>query len=317
MKKTKKIIMIGLSVAGAVIGAGFATGKEIMLFFPQKGLWGIISILFSLFLMAVSSLLFCFRRRSENKILTIGDKIFECIFTFFVAASFSVMLSCGGETINESLGISSFIGVIFTYIICILITNFNLKGVYIFNLIASPLMIICTVIVSIKGLTAEVFFNTSPALLSVSYCGLNLLSLIPFLKALKLRENDDKSFLGGTFFGITAVLICGIFIKLVTDKYSDILINAEIPMLKIALTNRGFIGVCYSILIYCAILTTAVSCLFALKEKGNVYIITLPLLFTAFLGFESLIKNIYGFFGYIGAVFIIYILLTVIFEKKE
>lgn len=308
MEILKKIIMIGLSVAGTVIGAGFATGKEIMLFFPLKG----IAFLFiSLAVLIIVSLLYTYKKKTKS------DKIFDYIFTLFLALSFSVMLSCGGETIKEAINISYFIGIIITYLISLLIIHFNLKGIYIFNLIASPLMIIFTLIISINSLTKEVFYHTSPLLLSMSYCGYNLLSLVPFLKSLKNSEKNDKAFIGGTFFGILLVLICGIFIKLATDKYFDIILNSEIPMLKIALLNSKSIALIYSLLIYSAIITTAISSLLPLKEKGNIYFITFPLLLISFFGFSNLIQNIYGFFGNIGIIFIFYILISEILKRKS
>jgi len=303
--------MIGLSVAGTVIGAGFATGKEIMLFFPKRGVWGIISLFISVIIMATVSLLYSYKRKTKS------DKAFDFIFTAFLAASFSVMLSCGGETINEALGLSTYFGVIITYIISIFIIHFNLKGIYIFNLIASPLMIFFTLIISINALTKQVFLDTSPALLSISYSGYNLLSLIPFLNSLKNNENDNKVFIKGTLLGISAVLLCGIFIKLTLDTYYNIAVTSEIPMLKIASLNASILGIFHSILIYSAILTTAISSLLPLKEKGNIYLLTTPLLFISFFGFGNLIKNIYGFFGNIGIIFIIYIIIAEIFDKKE
>lgn len=303
--------MIGLSVAGTVIGAGFATGKEIMLFFPKKGTYGIISLFISLFLIALVSLLYCYKNKTRY------DKILDYIFTFFLGASFSVMLSCGGETIYEISGLPFYLGVMITYITSLFIIHFNLKGIYIFNIIASPLMIIFTIIISLQGLITPVFNIVSPAFYSVAYSGYNLMSLIPFLSSLKKSEKDNKSFIAGTFLGILFVLICGIFIKLVTDRYLTALLNSEIPMLKIAFLNNNYIGYIYSFLTFSSILTTSISCLLPLKEKGNIYLITFPLLLVSFFGFSNLIKNIYGSFGNIGTIFIIYIIITAFTYKKE
>lgn len=317
MKNYKKIFMTGLSVAGAVIGAGFATGKEIMLFFPEKGFWGIISLTLSLFGLVMASLLYCFKEK--NKL----DRIFEYLFLLFVAGSFSVMLSCGGEALNEVCGLPFTLGCIITYLISIFITRFDLKGIFVFNLIISPLMILTVLAVCVKALSLEVFFNASkasaitPDLLSVSYCGYNLLSLIPFLSALKAKEKNKKIIISGTFLGIALVLICGIFIKLTTDKFYELTIFLQLPMLKIAGVIGKSYSVLYSALIYFAILTTAVSGLFSLKEKGNIYLLTPPLLILSFFGFDSLIKSIYGIFGYTGAVFIIYIILSALKTPKS
>ena len=122
MNFLKKIITIGLSVAGTIIGAGFATGKEIMLFFPKEGTFFIFVSLFVLFII---SLLYSYKKPSK------ADKLFDCIFILFLALSFSVMLSCGGQTINEATKIPFFIGAIITYIISLLIIHFKRIKYYI------------------------------------------------------------------------------------------------------------------------------------------------------------------------------------------
>lgn len=317
MKNHKKIFMTGLSVAGTIIGAGFATGKEIMLFFPEEGLTGIISLTLSLFGLVTASLLYCFKEKNKF------DRIFEYLFLLFVAGSFTVMLSCGGEAINEAIGLPFTLGCIITYLISIFITRFDLKGILVFNLIVSPLMIIAMFAVCTRGLALETFFNASnvfpatPDLLSVFYCGYNLLSLIPFLSALKAKENNEKIIISGSILGVLLVLICGIFIKLTTDKFYGLAFSSQLPMLKIAGIVGNPYSIVYSALIYFAILTTAVNGLFSLKKKGNICFITPPLLILSFFGFDSLIKSIYGIFGYTGAVFIIYIILSAINKPKS
>ena len=47
-------------------------------------------------------------------------------------------------------------------------------------------------------------------------------------------------------------------------------------------------------------------------EKGNIYLITFPLLLISFFGFSNLIKNIYGFFGNVGIIFIFYIIIPIL-----
>ena len=109
---------VGFSVAGAVIGAGFATGQELLMFFPENGIAGNIYLAVSFMTMFITALLFCSKRESENIFIKKTDNFFELIFYIFTGATFSVMLSCGGETLYELFGISVDFGVVITYIIC-------------------------------------------------------------------------------------------------------------------------------------------------------------------------------------------------------
>ena len=310
----KKIMAVGFSIAGAVIGAGFATGKELLMFFPENGIAGNIYLAVSFMTMFITASLFCSKRESENIFIKKTDKFFELIFYIFTGATFSVMLSCGGETLYELFGISVDFGVVITYIICMVITFFGISGVYFFNSVITPAMLFCIISVCIRGTTQKVSNMAYYMFKSVSYSGFNLLTLLPFMKNISIKEKK-KIFVFGSFFGFLLVTLCGITVKMVVDKYS-VFLTDEIPMLKIASLIDKNIGYFYGVLIYFAVLTTAVSCIFSLSEVLNKYLVSFPLLFIAFFGFEILISKVYTFFGYIGMVYIIYILLTVIFFEN-
>ena len=51
--KMKKILKSVFVIIGTVIGAGFASGQEIYIFFYQYGLNGILGIIFSSFLIGI------------------------------------------------------------------------------------------------------------------------------------------------------------------------------------------------------------------------------------------------------------------------
>lgn len=309
----KKILKIAFAAAGTIIGAGFATGKEITVFFPVRGAAGITLLIISVVLMFTVSMLFCFKREKDGVV----DKVFGTIFTLFIASCACVMMSGGGAALNETFGIPTVLGTVLTYIICILITFFGIDGIYLFNSFATPVMIFLICLVSFKGLAKEVFLSSSPAFLCVSYCGYNLLSFLPFIKSVRENEENPHIFIKGTLLGFCAVLVCAVFIKLAADKFYIMLLGSELPLLKIANIGGRLYGIFYGICAYLAILTTAASSVFCLSDGKNIFAVTLPLLLLSFIGFEKLVTHVYSFFGYAGTAYVIYIILTAFISKKE
>ncbi|GJM81290.1 hypothetical protein HMSSN139_37860 [Paenibacillus sp. HMSSN-139] len=47
MKNAVKVLQIAFTYIGTVVGAGFATGQEILQFFTRYGKWGVLTILLS------------------------------------------------------------------------------------------------------------------------------------------------------------------------------------------------------------------------------------------------------------------------------
>lgn len=334
----KTWIKVGFIYIGTVIGAGFASGREIIEFFGvygEKGILGMIiaGILFSV--MGSVLLVKIYDRKIDNFNELVenlfGNKlgfIIDTIVVISLYTGFSIMLSGSGAIFKEELGLSFNLGVIIMMFLCFIVFLFSLKGLSFINSILVPLLIIGIVFTSfylnsregynfsnIEGasLTAKGNFITS----SFLYFGSNsLIIIVIFSSLLPIIEDRKTAILGGILGGVI-LSILGISILTSMLIYYNEVHMLEIPMLRIC----NYIGVgyrkLYAIILWVAMFTTALANGFGFmnrisKEKNKILtmllfcILAFPL---AKLGFANLVGTIYPVFGLIGFCMMICILL--------
>lgn len=334
--KDNSYIKLACIYTGTVIGAGFASGQEIMKFFGVFGYKGLVSILLASILFSIIGMV-VLKRVYENKIKSyddfivpifgkrIGDLI-DIIVTCFLFAVYVIMLSGSGAVFYQQFGIDYNIGIYIMALLTFITFLFSIKGVSIVNVLLVPLLIIGIILISgfvifkeginisnINGAQISVTGNfISSALIYVSY---NSLTVIVVMTSLfKIIGSKSSAIKGGLLGGITLGIIAS-FIVLVTLIYYTDIYNTELPMLKIA-SRLGSIGTfTYGIILLLAMFTTAISNGFGFLERIKSYIkindkilliifiiLTIPL---SKLGFSKLVGTLYPMFGYLGLFIII------------
>lgn len=308
-----------LTVAGTVIGAGFATGKELILFFKNDNisLW---YLLISLIIMALVSLLY-FAKQKDSKIPKSSffvHQVIKMLFLLFSAASYTVMLACGGEALRESVSLPFFWGTVITFAITIGIVSFGVSNVYLFNLIATPILLICMSAISLAGLFSPVGMFATSQSQSVNllmYSGYNLLSVLPVLGALSSTLEKKDGYMG-ICMGFLFVITVGLLLKCLLLRFCHLTQNTAIPVLSIVSYLGNHFHIFYTVMLYLSILTTAVNSFYAVTQEKNTLLIGLSLLCCSFLGFSTLIETLYPFFGYLGLGVIVYVISTAFKNQK-
>ncbi|MBO5409016.1 MAG: hypothetical protein J6A61_06445 [Clostridia bacterium] len=296
-----QILKLMFSVAGTLIGAGFATGKELQLFFKSPDISSLFRLGFSLALMAAVSLLYWNRQKCECSPTRLSRWLTP-LFLLFSGGSYSVMLACGGEALRESFSLACPLGILVTWGITLFILPFGIQGVYRFNLIATPILIGAMIVIGFASLLLPVgLFGTteSPTVNMLTYTGYNLLSVLPFLSALP-KATNIKTGRYGMIAGFSLVAFAGILLKAVLNLHNGILAEEAIPMLKIMGLLGPHLSYLYTVMLYGSILTTAVNCLYAVTKGTHSFTVSLILLGMGFLGFSTLLEKLYSFFGYLG-----------------
>ena len=313
----KRSLKIGLAIAGAIIGAGFATGKELLIFFSGNSVFYVVLLALSIMLMGTASL-FHFYSVKKRK----DSKLFKAIFLTFSGGCYAIMLACGGQTIHEmgssiNLGLNS--GIFITYIITIVVISFGIEGVYKFNTFATPIIILSLIFISFAGLSTPVFNNfSSPYMNSALYSGYNILAVLPFISAIS-KETDERDGSYGIITGFFLVLITSIAVKLLLNNYFSLISSESLPLLKIVGILSPYFSYIYSVVLYISIATTAVNSLYALADRKNlktIFLISLPCLLLSFFGFVTLLEKIYTYFGYVGIAIIFIITIRRICHGK-
>lgn len=332
-------LKISFIYVGTVIGAGFASGREIVEFFGVYGLKGVIGITVSgiLFSLLGSLLLL---KIYNNKIegfdgLVYGifgeklGKVLDAIMIVSLYTGFSIMISGSGAIFKEELGMSFDFGIVLTVILSFLVFLFQLEGFSLVNSVLVPLLVLGIVFTSfyltmrggynfhsINGinLTHKGNFFTS----SLLYVGSNSLIIITVFSSLFPLMNSKKTaILGGMVGGVILYILSLSILSPMLIYYREVA-SMDIPMLKISNYIGNSYRKFYAIILWIAVFTTAIAngSSFINRFSNSRYKMIMAITFCissiplAKLGFSKLIGVIYPIFGLIGFFILIFILVV-------
>ncbi|HZK57742.1 MAG TPA: hypothetical protein VFD17_05475, partial [Clostridia bacterium] len=152
MTRKQSILTLASVYIGTVIGAGFASGQEVLQFFGKygyKGILGItvITVLFSLLGASVLNIVYTRKIRSleEFTMIYFGEAFFvviNIVLTFLLFISYVVMLSGSGAVANENFQIPYAYGIFAMAAITLYVFIFGIEGIAKANNIAVPLLIL-------------------------------------------------------------------------------------------------------------------------------------------------------------------------------
>lgn len=325
-------------IIGAIIGAGFASGKEIYSFFFVYGINGIIGLLISTILIGYiifkslkiikkydinnyDELLKIILNKKEDRKINV-EIIINFIINIFLLITFYIMCAGFSAYFNQEFGINNIFSGILIAIVSYIILNKNTKGIFFINSFLIPLIIFILIILGIKGYgnigDFPNAFNTWKWLpKAILYASYNTVTLISILIPMKKYINDKKDIFKITIFSIIIILIMAlIIIILLLNIKSDINI-IELP----AVYASGLFGNTYKwlygIIILGAIITTEISAGYGflnnISNNNKDYklynkIICITSIPVSLLGFSNLVNNLYPIFGVLGLIQIFLIL---------
>ena len=327
MKNWVKIASIYI---GTVIGAGLASGREIIEFFGVygfKGIWGMIiaGLLFSL--VGSSLLIKVYDKKIEgfDELVShlFGKKVgffLDVIMTFSLYTGFSVKIAGSGAIFKEELGLSFNIGIVFMIICAFIVFLFSLEGMSLINSILVPLLIVGIIFTSFYVNMREGynFSNIQGASITGkgNFLTSSLIIIVVFSSLLPLIDNKKTALLGGMSGGVILTIL-GISILVSILIYYNEVFVLDIPMLKIC----NYIGLgyrkSYAIILWIAMFTTALANGFGFMNrvsKGkNKMLMTALFCISAIplakVGFSNLVAILYPVFGFIGIVVMVFVLL--------
>lgn len=326
-------LKIAATYIGTIVGAGFATGKEIVHFFSIHGMYGFFGILFSgiLFIwigtkmMKISVEIQAFSAQDFNKYLfgtTVGNIINIIIMVGLLAVT-SVMLSGAGAVFEEQLGLSRQLGIIMIITISLLALSGGLEGVLSVNVIVVPIMMLFII-----GVSSTVIDHAIPNTLAVTptelwnhkwitnpltYTALNITLaqsvLVPLASSIK-----DKSVitLGGILggIGLTCILILSHIAIVSVDSFS----NYNIPMAELIKQINPTFHFLFMFIIIGEILTTVIGNIYGISKQIESFIpihpfmiacVTLTFSYTiSFAHYSPLLGFIYPLIGWISFIFL-------------
>lgn len=229
---------------GAVVGAGFATGREVILFFGNSGS---LTPLIAGLLMGCASGVFLFvgKFAPSGGIWRLLARITDFLVFCAMVITFAVMCSAAEQLFSDAFGIS-LVGLA-CGLICAIASSFEMK--FIKN-ISFALVAALTVSIAVMYFMCDKVHRQDIDLFSAfKYCGMNMLTGGCLIKDEGKRMKNGEIFLSSL---ITAV-ICALLLVMV---YAVARVNAEcdMPVYEFAMNNHA--AALGGILIVAAILST-------------------------------------------------------------
>lgn len=276
-------------IVGALIGAGFASGQEIYVFFYKYSLYGILGLIICSILTGIviyktfSIILYnkkihnykdflevIFKNKGRKKSSIIN--ITNFIINISLLMSFFIMISGFGAYFEQEFNVNKTIGSLILAIACFLVFMTSVKGVTKVNTIVVPVLMICILIIGMFNIM-RIDFNMIGNNLNnignsgnirwfmqgIIYCSYNMLLIIPVLVNLKdYIKNKKQITIISIFSGIIVfILAMSIYLLLVN-------VDVEFKMLEmptVYVISKYFSGfrAIYGIVILLSIFTTAIS----------------------------------------------------------
>ncbi len=331
-------IKIALAYIGTVIGAGFATGQEILQFFTRYGYNSVLAILLStvLFIVVGRKILLMGNRLGAESYGSVIDQMFGAVsplVNIYLAISYMLTLGAmfagAGAMLNEQFGMPYLAGALITAGISLAVTLYGVRGILASNSVIAPSIITFNLVILAYVLFSKSrpagHINITPGQLlpllktGITYASFNLILSVGVLAPMGGAVRDVKSLyigslLGGGLLGL--LLLTGNYSML---QYTPEVFDREIPLMLIVGKMGRVLLLVYGLIIWLEILSTAIGNLFSintvvrekLKVKSNIpaLIITLVGFLICTLGFSNIVQWFYPALGIIGFILVGMILL--------
>jgi uncharacterized membrane protein YkvI len=329
---------------GTVVGAGFATGQEILQFFNAFGVggfWGIVltTVLFIVLGYVIIELGFKLGAKSHLEILkeTNGkliSRILDIMITFFLFGGLTAMIAGTGALFSQQLGLPSMMGGLIMAAITAVTVLSGLKGV-----INSISFVVPFLLVAVFGICIYSLINAPPDMMAgatlprnglinnwflamVLYSSYNIILSISVLGPLGAHVKNRHSILMGAILGGLGLGLGSLLIYLAISGHIDAVRDLEVPMVFIAENISYPVLVIFTVILIAEIYTTAVGSLYGftarfanIKKTPRAVIGTTILAFLASLfGFSNLVKYLYPLVGYAGVLLLIGLVRLLLFR---
>lgn len=333
----KKSILISFAYIAAVIGAGFASGAEVVSFFLVYGKQSIIGLVLSGLFFGVFSYILL-SDCVKNRICDFSDyleylmppfwrKFTSSVVFVFMAVSLAAMSAAAGEIM--SFKIPEFWGILIFSLVCALILRGSVgRLTYISGIlgiiIAVGIVISCYYVINFR--TVQTFSHIGKISISaVSYSAYNSIAAAVLLCSMsRFLKTKKQVLLTSLFNGIGVFVILAALWCVVGIYYGKVDLG-EIPMLAIARRQNLNFSIIYGIILFLAVLTTAVSNGFGVTEYVKEVIpgknaILIPFVFMLFLsgmGFSVIVDVAYRICGYASVVMPVFMIINRVKKRKR
>ncbi len=333
-KPSLNIFQIAFAYIGTVVGAGFASGQEVLQFFTAYGLWGLVGML-------ISSLLFFFigysvlmlgrglKAQSHLEVVRFTNgallgSLIDIVITLFMFGGLAAMLAGAGAIAREQFALSPLWGILFMALVTLVTVVSGTHGVVNAISFVVPFLIVSVLFISISSLlrnpvtqseieTAAALPGATPhwLLSAVNYASYNIVISVGILTPMGAATADKRTLFRGALLGSLGLglSLAAIYFGLLTNITATG--KMEVPMIEIARQISPAVQTVFAVVLFAEVYTTAVGNLFGLVQRISyrlpkwVFAVgaTVMAFAVAQLGFSNMVKYLYPAVGYGGMLF--------------
>lgn len=324
---------IASAYIGVVIGAGFASGQEVLQFFSFFGPASFAAIILASYLFYLFAALILksgarLKAASHREVVShAGGRIVglavDVTITFFLFGSFVAMLAGTGASLNQQFGLNPLYGSVFMAAVSLATVLFGLSGIISALSFLVPLMMAGIIAVSgatlaafpsgIKeiGLFAQPWAAVLPfwPLSAITYVSYNLVMavaiLAPMGKLSRSAADIERGAIGGGIALGVGILAINLSMLLIPESF-----GYPIPMSHVANRFSPLVGSGYTMILLAAIYTTAVGGLYGFSArltnpdspKFRILspAVTVAAITASAIGFTNLVRFLYAGVGIAG-----------------
>ncbi|NLP14215.1 MAG: hypothetical protein GX383_07065, partial [Clostridium sp.] len=290
--KNKKIttFQVAGTYIGTIVGAGFASGQEILQFFVsfgRKGLIGIliITVLFIYFGYIIMELGWKHNVSSHLPIVRkVGGRYLgvfsDIVITFFLFGALTAMIAGSGALFHQEFNLHPLLGSLFMATITVITVLGGFNSIINSISIVVPFLVLSAVLVSIVTLLkspplSEISHSgiERPIMLrnwlwaSILYISYNIIPSISILGPLGNQAQDRKTIKNGALLGGIGLGIGAAAIFLTLYVNADSIKHLEIPMIMVVRNISPEVRIIYATVLLAEIYTSAVGDLYGFAAR--------------------------------------------------
>lgn len=321
---------IAFIIIGALFGAAFASGQEVMKFFCSYGRMGIFGfgVCFVLYIsfgyMAYQLARLKNSDKMEEIVAPANNLIIKKFASFVILFCFLVilvaLLAAGDALCVSQLGFPKGIGGIFITSLVIATNIVGFGGIKKIMPAIIPVMLI-VMLTTIGGIL--IFTRPAPAsnpgvfmsplapnwlIGAVLYLAYNFIAVIPIISTVPKNPEAEKTVMRGFFIGFLSTCVFGLLLYLAVMTDIDKAGAAELPMVYLSKKLGYAAGIVYSLVMAVAIYASSSNCLYGLtkeiksdskaKRIALIIIIGVAAYLISLVGFSQIVTYAYPVQGY-------------------
>ncbi len=321
---------VALLYVGTVMGAGFASGREIWQFFGVFGKFGIIGIIFAAVLFVTLGMMTGYIARTlgtsdMGKVVVPGGnkKVISAIGYFMAGLLYTAIVSmtaAGGALLHQLFGMPRMIGGILVTMLVILTVLGEFERVSKVFRCIMPVLFVTVIAVSVMVILCPLEASSlhqeiepSPlapnwVIAALLYISVNMLGMIAVVAKSSVNAKNSRhgiagAGLGGIFLGLLSFVLLAAMQK---DMYYTQAL--DMPMLGFAGRVSPILTVVYGLVLFCSIYSAATSNYYAFttKIKEGPHKKKLVILFAVLgflmglMGFKNVIGILFPIIGFLG-----------------